>query len=100
MWKFNRVKTGTPIITFSTPESLEAILYYLKLDPPASLESPIFRSRKFKEKPLSQVGFAKQFQTIMKDVVLVCLTFKVNLDLTLLEGNILQQLTMMWEYRK
>jgi hypothetical protein len=61
-------KTGTSIITFSTPESLEAILYYLKLDPPESLEDilyylkldppeslddPLFRSRKFKGKPLS-----------------------------------------------
>jgi integrase len=64
MWKLDRVKTGTSIITFSTPESLEAILYYLKLDPPASLEDPLFRSRKFKGKPLSQVGFAKHFQTI------------------------------------
>jgi hypothetical protein len=46
-------KTGTSIITFSTPESLEAILYYLKLDPPESLDDPLFRSRKFKGKPLS-----------------------------------------------
>jgi hypothetical protein len=68
MWKLYRGKTGTSIITFSTPESLEAILYYLKLDPPESLEAilyylkldppeslddPLFRSRKFKGKPLS-----------------------------------------------
>ena len=45
MWKLYRGKTGTSIITF--------ILYYLKLDPPESLDDPLFRSRKFKGKPLS-----------------------------------------------
>jgi len=64
MWKLSRVKTGTSIITFSTPESLEAILEYLKIDPPETLESPLFRSNKIKGMPISDGGFDKYFHML------------------------------------
>jgi integrase len=64
MWTLSRVKTGTPIITFSTPESLIAILEYLKIDPPASLESPLFRSNKIKDKEISDGGLDKYFHML------------------------------------
>ena len=64
MWKLSRIKTGTPIITFSTPESLTAILEYLKIDPPMTLESPLFRSNKIKDMAISDEGFGKYFNQL------------------------------------
>ncbi|MFZ0441670.1 MAG: hypothetical protein WAL81_03465 [Methanobacterium sp.] len=64
MWKLSRIKTGTPIITFSTPESLTAILEYLKIDPPITFESPLFRSNKIKDMAISDGGFDKYFHML------------------------------------
>ena len=42
-WKIQRKKTKVSYVTFSTIESINAILDYLKIYPPESLESPLFR---------------------------------------------------------
>lgn len=43
-WHIIRIKTEMPYVTFSSPESLTAILDYLKTDPPKTLEDPLFRT--------------------------------------------------------
>jgi integrase len=45
-WHITRVKTEMPYITFSSPESLDAILDYLKIEPPINIKDPLFRGPK------------------------------------------------------
>lgn len=63
-WKLMRIKTEAPLITFSTPESVTAILEYIKIDPPLTLESPLFRSNKVKDKEISDGGLIKYFHKL------------------------------------
>ena len=44
-WHIIRIKTNYPYYTFSTYESIDAILNYLKSDPPESENSFLFRTR-------------------------------------------------------
>jgi len=64
IWKITRIKTETPIITFSTPESLTAILEYLKIDPPEKLESFLFRSNRKKETELGGIPLSQYFKKL------------------------------------
>lgn len=43
VWRIARKKSRTPLVTFSTPESLTMLYDYFKRNPPESFESPIFR---------------------------------------------------------
>jgi hypothetical protein len=43
-WHITRIKTEMSYVTFSSPESLTAILDYLKTDHPKSLKDPLFRT--------------------------------------------------------
>lgn len=63
-FKIIRVKTGTPIITFCTPECLTRLLEYLKQDPPTKLTDPLFRT--LEGKPLRDNVIARYFQTLNK----------------------------------
>jgi integrase len=42
-WHVIRTKTKMPYVTFSTSESIKAILKYLHYNPPESLDDPLFR---------------------------------------------------------
>jgi hypothetical protein len=42
--EYKRIKTGMQYTTFSTPESLTAIINYLIKYPPINIESPLFRT--------------------------------------------------------
>jgi integrase len=43
-WHITRIKTEMPYITFSSPESLTAILNYLEIKPTENIEDPLFRN--------------------------------------------------------
>ena len=60
-WNINRIKTEMPYTTFSSPESLTAILDYLKSDPPKNLEDPLFRTG---IKPTRHITFYVYFQRL------------------------------------
>jgi len=61
MWNLIRQKTKNSFITFSSPESLTAIIEYLKLDPPLNIDSPIFRSSRNNNLPIGDNGFHRYF---------------------------------------
>jgi integrase len=65
-WKFTSIKTNSPSITFSTPESLTYLFDYLKLKPPETLDTPLFRSNKFPTKSISRSGFLRYFYELNK----------------------------------
>jgi len=60
-WKITTIKNDTPVTTFSTPECVDAILKYLKTQPPKTLETPLFPSGRFKTKPISKRAFFNYF---------------------------------------
>lgn len=62
-WNIIRIKTEMPYITFSTPESLTAILDYLKSDPPGSITDPLFRNH---GKPIQNIPFYTYFLRLNK----------------------------------
>jgi integrase len=66
-WKFISQKTNQPTITFSTPESLDAILYYLKTEPPKTIDEPLFHSNLYKNKPISRRGITQYFAKINRN---------------------------------
>jgi integrase len=59
-WKITRIKTGKGYVTFSTPESITAIIDYLRIDPPLHRESPLFR-KQYRDKSITDAAFFKQF---------------------------------------
>ena len=59
-FKITRQKTKIKLITFCTPEALDAIIEYLETHPPQYLEAPLFRTKD--EKPLTDTLLAKYFQ--------------------------------------
>jgi len=63
-WKITAEKNNIAFITFSTPESLEAILDYLKLKPPRDLKCPLFRSNRFPDQGISKPAFMKYFKDL------------------------------------
>jgi len=42
-WRITRIKTDMPYVTFSSPESVYAIINYLKTKPTNNMEDPLFR---------------------------------------------------------
>jgi integrase len=62
VWHINSVKTGMKYFTFSSPESVEYILRYLKNNPPKHLDSYLFPSSKGGQ--LSGKAFAKYFNRL------------------------------------
>jgi integrase len=65
-WKFTSIKTNSPSITFSTPESLTYLFDYLKLKPPEKLDTPLYRSNKYPTRSMSRSGFLKYFYELNK----------------------------------
>ena len=61
-FNIRRIKTGLRMMTFCTPESLNAIIEYLETHPPQHLEDPLFRTKD--EKPLTETLLAKYFQKL------------------------------------
>ena len=61
-WNYISEKKDKPTVTFSSPESLDTIILYLKNCPPKTLESPLFRNICFKDEPTSKSAFQKYFQ--------------------------------------
>ena len=62
-WQLTRKKTGKPFISFSTPESLDILLEYLKSDPPQKLETPLIRGYD-PNKPLNRRALFKHLERI------------------------------------
>jgi integrase len=62
-WNIQRIKTEMAYVTFSSPESIEAILKYLKSDPPQKLDDPLFRTG---IKPTRHETFCVYFQRLNK----------------------------------
>ena len=62
-WQLTRKKTGKPFISFSTPESLDILLEYLKSDPPQKLETPLIRGNN-PNKPLNRRALFKHLERI------------------------------------
>jgi integrase len=60
-WNITRIKTDMKYVTFSSPESVEAILNYLKSDPPHKLSDPLFRTG---PKPTKHETFCIYFQRL------------------------------------
>jgi len=65
-WELVSQKRDNKFVTFSTPESLKALIRYLKEEPPKELDTPIFRSAKHKTQAISKRGFIGYFQLINK----------------------------------
>ena len=63
-WKFIAQKTNTPTITFCTPEALQAILKYLKTEPPENIDEPLFHSNLYKDQKIGRRGVTQYFQRI------------------------------------
>jgi integrase len=63
-WKFIAQKTNTPTITFCTPEALQAILIYLKTEPPKNIDEPLFHSNLYKNQKIGRHGITQYFQRI------------------------------------
>ena len=63
-WKVTRRKTGFPYFTFSSPESIMAILKYLERYPPLSLDEPIFKGQY--PKPMSMNSLNVYFNELNK----------------------------------
>ena len=62
-WQLTRKKTRKPFISFSTPESLDILLEYLKSDPPQKLETPLIRGYD-PNKPLNRRALFKHLERI------------------------------------
>ena len=62
-WNFYRPKTNTSYTTFSSPESVMAILDYLERKPPETIKSPLFRSER-EENRLTRETLAKYFTSL------------------------------------
>ncbi len=60
-WNITRKKTNTPYTTFSSPESVAAIIEYLRLSPPKNIEDSLFRSTRNPDKPITENGFSTYF---------------------------------------
>jgi len=60
-WKITTKKTNTPVTTFSTPETLEVLLRYLKTNPPKNLDSYLFCSNRYPDRIISDRAFAHYF---------------------------------------
>ena len=60
-WNIQRIKTNHNYTTFSSPESYNYIIDYLKQYPPQSLEDPLFRT---KSKRLKESAFVHYFSRI------------------------------------
>lgn len=56
VWQITRIKTNKPFITFSTPESLDALLDYLKSEPPRYYKTPLFRGSNSQTEALGDKG--------------------------------------------
>jgi len=65
-WHITRVKTKMPYITFSTSESIKAILKYLNQSPPETPDSPLFRAKRNKNAEISAQGFLVYFNRLNK----------------------------------
>ncbi len=65
-WKVTAIKTNTPFVTFSTPESLEILLEFLKTEPPENSDKPLFPSQRLHKQALSPRGFIEYFQQLNK----------------------------------
>ena len=62
-WQLTRKKTRKPFISFSTPESLDVLLEYLKSDPPKKLETPLIRGNN-PDKPLNRRALFKHLERL------------------------------------
>jgi integrase len=66
-WKIRRIKTSEKQTTFSTPESVFAILNTLGLQPPENIERKLFIPRKYSDSDRAELdpsAFSKTFQRI------------------------------------
>ena len=62
-WNLYRPKTNKSYTTFSSPESVMAIVDYLERKPPETIKSPLFRSER-EENRLTRETLAKYFTTV------------------------------------
>ncbi|MBZ2165405.1 tyrosine-type recombinase/integrase [Methanobacterium spitsbergense] len=65
-WRITAIKTNTKFFTFSSPESLEKIIEYLKSEPPKTLNRYLFRSGRYPDKPISSRAFMGYFNYLNK----------------------------------
>jgi len=67
IWKLKRIKTSGEYTTFSTPESYDAIIDYLRLYPPFVMDpgTPLFRTMTSKvDKPINERRFGEFYERI------------------------------------
>lgn len=63
-WRIIRIKTNSPYVTFSTPESLDAILTYLKIDPPIRKDVKLFRAQHNAVGSMNRINFHNYFHEL------------------------------------
>jgi integrase len=62
VWKLTAIKTSTPFITFSTPESLKLLINYLKIYNPTDPRQYLFPSKRYPDQPIGSRAFAYYFK--------------------------------------
>lgn len=67
VWKVPRTKNEQPRVTFSSPESLKFIIDYIKSAPLADPDDFIFKSSKFRDKPITYQAVCKYTRGLNKD---------------------------------